>query len=148
MDDDVRREALVRFLRQTGTDPDGAHELYHEDAVLEFPQSGERFVGRQAFSEWRKAYPAKVDFRIRRITGQGDLWLGEVLISYDDGPPLLGLNIVQFRDDRIAREIIYWMERSEAPDWRAGYATRFDPLASISVDDWKPGVLFGLEAEG
>ena len=35
------------------SDPDVSHEMYDDDAVLEFPQSGERFVGVGNFREWR-----------------------------------------------------------------------------------------------
>ncbi|TFV90030.1 hypothetical protein [Blastococcus sp. CT_GayMR16] len=51
---------------------DVAHEIYLDDAVLEFPQSGERFEGVENFREWRRHYPAtKVDFDVRRVRGEG-----------------------------------------------------------------------------
>jgi hypothetical protein len=75
MDEDRIRDALLRHWQFEGIDYDKSHEIYHEDAVLEFPQSGERFVGRQNFLTWRKQYPAKLDFRIRKITHDGDLWV-------------------------------------------------------------------------
>ena len=54
MADEARiREILQRLFEYTGADVERAEELYHEDAVLEFPQSGERFEGRAAFTEWR-----------------------------------------------------------------------------------------------
>jgi hypothetical protein len=53
---------LIRQLRRhweySGRDEDISHEIYHEDAVLEFPQSGERFEGVTNFREWRRQYPA------------------------------------------------------------------------------------------
>jgi hypothetical protein len=39
------RAMLERHFEHASSDPDAAHEMYDEDAVLEFPQSGERFVG-------------------------------------------------------------------------------------------------------
>ena len=66
MDDAAIRKALVRHWEFEGLDYDKSHEIYHDDAVLEFPQSGERFIGRQNFLTWRKKYPAKLDFKIRR----------------------------------------------------------------------------------
>jgi hypothetical protein len=45
MDAETVREMLGRHFEYAGSDPDAAHDMYHEDAVLEFPQSGERFVG-------------------------------------------------------------------------------------------------------
>lgn len=40
------RRVVDRFFEYTGADVDRAEELYHDDAVLELPQSGERFEGR------------------------------------------------------------------------------------------------------
>jgi SnoaL-like domain len=144
MDDTAIRTALVaQFL--AGRDPDESHEMYHEDAVLEFPQSGERFVGKENFLTWRKQYPARVDYRIRRVTGEGDLWVSEILASYNGGAPMFGVGIVQFRGDKIAREVIYVTEGFDAAAWRTEWATRFDPLASVSPEDWQDGAPFGIE---
>ena len=147
MDEATIREALVRHWRYAGVDEDLSHEIYHDDAVLEFPQSGERFVGGNAFLTWRKQYPAKLDFRIRRLTGSGDLWVAENLISYDGAQPMFTLNILLFRGDRIAREFLYVFEGFPAADWRRPWSTPFDPLASVAPADWKAGEPFGLEAD-
>jgi hypothetical protein len=74
MDEAVIRDGLVRHWRYEGIDYDKSHEIYRDDAILEFPQSGERFVGKQSFLTWRKKVPANLDFRIRRISHHGDLW--------------------------------------------------------------------------
>jgi hypothetical protein len=86
---------------------------------LEFPQSQERFVGKENFLSWRKQYPASVEFKIRRIRGQGEFWVAEVSISYDGGPWNYGCSIMEFRGDKIARETIYIAQGWEAPEWRA-----------------------------
>ncbi len=137
MDEDRIRDALMRHWQFEGIDYNKSHEIYHEDAVLEFPQSGERFVGRDNFLAWRKQYPAKLDFRIRKISHGGDLWVTENLISYDGGPWMLTLNILTFRGDRIAHERLYVMEGWEAAEWRAPWAERFDPLEAITPTDWR-----------
>lgn len=147
MDDASIRAALVRHWEFEGRDYDKSHEIYHEDAVLEFPQSGERFIGKQNFLTWRKQYPAELDFRIRRITGHGDLWVTENLISYDGAPFMFTINVLQFRGDKIAREYLYVMEGFDAAAWRGEWATRFDPLASVAPADWREAVEFGLESE-
>jgi hypothetical protein len=59
--------SLQHYFDYSATDEDVAHEIYHEDAVLEFLQSGERFEGVENFREWRRIYPAKVNFEIRRV---------------------------------------------------------------------------------
>jgi hypothetical protein len=122
VDDETRRAALVRHFGYIGKANDArSHELYHDDAVLEFPQSGERFEGVENFREWREQYPAHVEFRLRRITGSGDVWVGEVSASYDGGPWMLGISVHEFRGERIARERIYVTETWDAPEWRAAW---------------------------
>src|SRR6476659_8375161 len=80
-----RRLAEVRrHLEVVGVDAE--HEVYHPDAVLEFPQSRERFEGVESFRAWRGQYPGKVALRPVRIIGDGDVWVGLAEISYDGGP--------------------------------------------------------------
>jgi hypothetical protein len=115
-------ETLRGILRQQfdigRSDPDKAHEIYREDAVLEFPQSGERFEGVENFREWRSQYPAKTNFELGEIRGGGDVWIVELTVTYDGGPPNFGVSIHEFRGDKIARETIYVAEGFEAPEWR------------------------------
>jgi hypothetical protein len=114
--------ATVRAMLEqhfTSGDPDVSHAMYHDDAVLEFPQSGERFQGVENLREWRSNYPASTKFEFREIRGGGDLWVAEVSISYDDGPWSFGVSILELREDKIARESIYVAEGWEAPEWRA-----------------------------
>jgi hypothetical protein len=100
-------------------DPDESHAMYHPDAVLEFPQSGERFEGVENLREWRSSYPADTAVEFREVRGEGEIWVAELSISYDGGPPSLGVSIIELRDERIARETIYVTEAWEAPEWRA-----------------------------
>jgi SnoaL-like domain len=110
---------LEQHFEYSASDPDRAHEMYHEDAVLEFPQSGERFEGVANFREWRSNYPASTSFEFREIRGDGDVWVVELSVRYDGGPANFGVGILEFRDDKIARETIYFGEPFEAPEWRA-----------------------------
>jgi hypothetical protein len=110
---------LMQHFEQSARDPELAHAMYHDDAVLEFPQSGERFVGVENLREWRSNYPASTAFEVRRVRGSGDLWVAEVAISYDGGPWNYGVSILEVRQDRIARESIYVAEGWEPPEWRA-----------------------------
>ena len=87
MDEEVVRAALRHYIHYSAAgDEDRASEIYHEDAVVEFPQSGERFEGVENFREWRRIYPAKVELEILRVRGGADLWVAEVRGRYDDGP--------------------------------------------------------------
>lgn len=143
MNDAAKRAALVEQF-QPGRDLDKTHELYHDDAVLEFPQSGERFVGKASFLVWRKQYQAAVEYRLRRITGHAALWVLEILVSYNGSPPMFGVSMVMFRGDRIARESIYVMDGFEPSIARSEWATPFDRLASIAPEAWQDGVPFGI----
>jgi hypothetical protein len=121
MDEATVRAMLMQHFEYSGSDPDLAHEMYHDDAVLEFPQSGERFVGVENFREWRSTYPASTTFEIREVRGRDDLWVAEGSISYDQGLPSLAISILEFRADKIARESIYVAEGWEPPEWRAAW---------------------------
>jgi hypothetical protein len=114
--------ATVRAMLEqhfTSSDPHDSHAMYHDDAVLEFPQSGERFEGVENLRTWRSGYPATTTVEFRDIRGREDLWIAEISISYDGGPANYGLSILEFRGQKIARETIYVAEGWEAPDWRA-----------------------------
>ena len=137
MDDAAIRDALFEHWRYEGIDFDRSHAIYHDDAVLEFPQSGERFTGRDAFLTWRKRYPALLDFRIRRISHSGDLWVAENLISYDGSQWMFTVSLLQLRDGRIEHERLYIMDGFEAAPWRAEWAERFDPVAAITPAGWR-----------
>ncbi|MGY1736882.1 nuclear transport factor 2 family protein [Geodermatophilus sp. SYSU D00684] len=120
MDEQSVRAALEHYVRHSAAgDEDRASEIYHEDAVLEFPQSGERFEGVANFREWRRDYPARVDLEIVRVRGRDDFWVVEVRARYDGGPWMYGPAVYEFRGDRVARETIYIGEAWEAPGWRA-----------------------------
>jgi hypothetical protein len=122
---------LKRHWEYSGRDEDISHEIYHEDAVLEFPQSGERFEGVANFREWRRQYPAWLQFHTRRITHRDDLVVVENLISYNSAPWMVSVNLLEFRGDRVAHERIYIMDGWNAPDWRAPWRSEqlADPVA-------------------
>jgi hypothetical protein len=110
---------LEQHFEHARSDPDRAHEMYATDAVLEFPQSGERFVGVENLREWRSSYPADTAFEIREVRGGDDFWVVELSVSYDQSPPSFGVSVLELRDGKIARESIYVADGFEAPDWRA-----------------------------
>jgi hypothetical protein len=144
MDEKAVREAIVRQFRDD-RDLDSTHEIYHEDAILEFPQSGERFIGKRSFLTWRKQFPADVKYRIRRITGGADLRVVELLVSYNGSPWMFGISLMWFRGDRIAREAIYVMDGFAPSDTRSQWATMFDGLASVPPEEWEADAPFGIE---
>jgi hypothetical protein len=118
MNDAETRAALERYWANI-TEPELANQLYHDDLVLEFPQGGERIVGLANVRAMRGTYPANVAFTLRRLRGSGAHWVAECVVSYDGGPPSHGVQIVEFRGAKVARETIYWGEPWDPPAWRA-----------------------------
>jgi hypothetical protein len=102
-----------------------AHEIYHDDAVLEWPQSGERFVGKGTFRAMREGAPP-LRFTTWRIVGAGDVWVAENLMSVDGAEPRMCVNVLEFRGDKVAREVVYITERFAASAERSHLAERFD----------------------
>lgn len=121
MDEQGVRAVLRHYLEHSAAGrEDVAHEIYTPDAVLEFPQSGERFDGVENFEPWRAQYPAtQIDFDVRRVRGGGNAWVVELRVRYDGGPVNFGVQILEFRGDKVARETIYVMDGWEAPEWRS-----------------------------
>jgi len=130
MDPETVQGLLEQHFEYARSDPARGHEMYSVDAVLEFPQSGERFVGVANFREWRSSYPASTTVEFREVRGEGDHWVVELTISYDDGPGKLGVSILELRDGKIVRESIYVTEAWEAPEWRAKWRDRDPPGGS------------------
>jgi hypothetical protein len=109
-----------------GDDVARASEIYADDAVVEWPQGGERLRGKENIIAFRSTYPARQRFEVHRITGRHDLWVTEYTIHYDDRP-VMAVGIMEFRDDKVVRERIYFGDPWEAPAWRAHRVERFDP---------------------
>ncbi|MBF4761851.1 nuclear transport factor 2 family protein [Nocardioides islandensis] len=121
-----RRAAEVRrHLEVVGVDLAAEHEVYHPDAVLEFPQSRERFEGLATIREWRGRYPANVRLRPTRIVGDGDVWVGFGRISYDGGVGRPCVAVLEYRGDLVERETIHVTDSFEAPEWRAAYTSPY-----------------------
>src|SRR5271168_3135572 len=85
------------------------HLIYLEDAVLDYPQSGERTRGRSNIQNQRAGQPSKKRFTVRRIVGTGDLWITELILTYD-GKPSYTVSIMEFKGDKIARETQYFAD--------------------------------------
>jgi hypothetical protein len=101
------------------------HFIYHEDAVLEYPQSGERTRGRSNIQNQRASQPSKKHFSIRRILGGADLWVTEFILTYD-GKPSHTVSIMEFRNEKVARETQYFADPFVAPAARAQWVERMD----------------------
>src|ERR1700733_3273189 len=124
MRDQIIRAALDQHWAASDVnDFETEHSIYHVDAVLEYPQSGERFRGRGNIQNNRAKQPSKKRFAVRRIIGSGDLWITEYLLSYD-GKPSYTVSIMEFSGDKVTRETQYFADPFEASASRAQWAER------------------------
>jgi hypothetical protein len=113
MDDRTVRAALERHWDASdASDFRVEHEIYRDDAVLDYPQSGERIRGRNNIQESRRVQPNKKRFTVRRIVGSGDLWVSEFVLSYD-GIPSYAVSIMEFREGLVAHETQYFADGFE-----------------------------------
>jgi SnoaL-like domain len=120
------RAALVRhWAASDANDFETEHSIYREDAVLEYPQSGERIRGRQNIQITRTKQPNKKHFTVRRIIGRDDLWVSEYVLTYD-GKPFYTVSIMEFVGDKVARETQYFADPFEPSAWRAQWVERMD----------------------
>lgn len=104
-------------------DFDAEHEIYHEDAVLDYPQSGERIRGRHNIRESRQVQPDQKRFAIQRIVGSGDLWVTEYILTYS-GKPSYVVSIMEFKDGLVIHETQYFADRFEPGPTRAQFVER------------------------
>jgi hypothetical protein len=93
------------------------HAIYSKDAILDYPQSGERFRGRDTISAQRGAHPADRHFTVLRITGGDDFWVSECIITYD-GAPSYSVSIMEFANGHVIHETQYFADPFGAPEWR------------------------------
>jgi hypothetical protein len=123
MDRDARIRARIEqhWTASESGDSETEHAIYAEDGILDYPQSGERFRGRAKIRAQRGGHPAERHFTVRRIQGGGDLWVSEVVITYD-GAPSYSVSIMEFTDDLVTHETQYFGDPFPAAAWRAPLA--------------------------
>ena len=139
--EDVRDLLVHHLTHSVSGDEAKAHEIYHDDAILEFPQSGERFLGKANMRGFREQYPvAQVDFELREVRGSGDFWTGEGRVLYDGANPHHFVWIAELCDGLVRRETIYFAEPFPAPEWRKPWA---EDGATWAPQDGLPANLSG-----
>jgi hypothetical protein len=119
---DSIRAALDQHWRASESgDTEAEHAMYADDAILDYPQSGERFRGRAAIAAQRGGHPADRHFTVLRITGSGELWVSECVITYD-GVPTYSVSVMEFADGEIAHETQYFGDPFGSPASRIALA--------------------------
>jgi ketosteroid isomerase-like protein len=124
---DVVAELWRRF---EGRDWEGARALLADDLIVEWPHSGERFVGAANFIEMNRRHPApNWHIRVRRILVDGDQVVSEVWVPTDAQPAFV-TSFFDMQDGKIARMTEYWLDCDpEVPEWREDLRERYQPEA-------------------
>src|ERR1700735_2301329 len=97
-DQEIRAALDRHWAASDANDFETEHLIYREDAMLDYPQSGERTRGRTNINGQRAGQPSKKRFPVGRIIGSGDLWVTELILTYDNKPTYT-VSIMEFRDD-------------------------------------------------
>jgi hypothetical protein len=123
MDTDAQTKAAIEehWRASESGDSKTEHAIYAEDAILDYPQSGERFRSRATIAAQRGGHPAERHFTVLRINGGGNLWVSECIITYD-GAPTYSVSIMEFADNHVAHETQYFADPFGAPAWRTALA--------------------------
>ncbi len=104
---DIRAALERHWAASDASDFATEHEIYCDDAILDYPQSGERIRGRRHIQLSRAAQPNKKRFNVKRILGAGDLWITEYVLTYD-GQPSYVVSIMEFHGGQVAHETQYF----------------------------------------
>jgi SnoaL-like domain len=121
----IRAALDQHWAASDANDFETEHRIYLDDAVLEYPQSGELTRGRANIQGQRASQPNKKRFSIRRIVGSGELWVTEFILTYDSKPSYT-VSIMEFKGDKVARETQYFADPFVAPAFRAKWVERMD----------------------
>jgi hypothetical protein len=123
--DDIRAALLRHWAASDAGELEAEHDIYDDAAVLEYPQSGERIRGRRAIQASRTAQPNRKRFTVRRVLGEGPLWVSELVLTYDDQPSYVA-SVMEFADGKVVRETQYFGEPFEPGPSRAQWVERMD----------------------
>ena len=125
MDRAIDTKALIERHRQASEagDLDAEHDIYAPGALLDYPQSGERFRGRDTIQAQRGGHPADRHFAVRRILGHNNLWVSECVITYD-GTPTYSVSIMELDNGHVVHETQYFADPFAPAPGRADLAER------------------------
>ncbi len=119
MEEEQIREALNAHWRASADgDAIAEHDIYANDSICDYPQSGERILGRSNLQTLRSHHPGKPSgFKVRRILGNANLWVTEYTINYQERAAFT-VSIMEFREGKVVHETQYFADPFEAPEWR------------------------------
>lgn len=114
-DQDNQAVLKQHWAASASGDLEAEHNIYDDDVLCEYPQSGERIRGRRNLQALRGHHPGKPSgFTVRRVVGSGNLWVTEYVITYQ-GKPFQTVSIMEFKDGKVVHETQYFAEPFAAP---------------------------------
>jgi hypothetical protein len=104
-----------------------AAELVADDAVIDWPVSSERIVGKSNFIGLNREYPEGWSIRVLRIVADGDQVVSEVEVPHEDLGVFRVASFWTVARDQITGGTEYWtsLGAEESPAWRAAYVERY-----------------------
>jgi SnoaL-like domain len=124
-EEEIRAALSQHWAASDANDFTTEHQIYREDAILDYPQSGERFRGRANIQASRTLQPSKKRFKVQRILGSGDLWITEYILYYDE-KPFFTVSVMEFEDGKVVHETQYFGEAFKASAWRSSFVERIE----------------------
>jgi SnoaL-like domain len=118
---DIRARIQEHWEASERGDIDTEHAIYADDAILDYPQSGERFRGRSRIQAQRGGHPAERHFTVRRIVGGDGFWVSECVITYN-GTPTYSISLMEIADGHVTHETQYFADPFDASPGRAALA--------------------------
>jgi hypothetical protein len=114
------REALEAHWHASATgDLNAEHDIYDDNTICDYPQSGERVLGRNNLQALRSHHPGRPSgFNVKQMLGTGDLWVTQYIITYE-GRPTYTVSIMEFRNGKVVHETQYFADPFEPPPWRS-----------------------------
>jgi hypothetical protein len=120
----IREMLNAHWQASAAGDLEAEHSIYAEDAICDYPQSGERILGRRNLQALRGHHPGKPSgFKVRRLLGKGDLWITEYTITYQERLAFT-VSIMEFQERQVVHETQYFADPFEAPAWRSPWVQR------------------------
>ena len=120
------KQVIEKFWQMMeGNDFYAVAQLMHDEFTLEWPHSGERIRGRENFAKLNTAYPAEDKWRfiINSIVADGEVVVTDVSVTDGVNHDRV-ITFSTIRDEKIWKQIEFWPEPFEAPEWRAQWVER------------------------
>jgi hypothetical protein len=122
----IRKALDAHWNASASGDVNAEHDIYDDNSICDYPQSGERIFGRPNLQALRGHHPGKPSgFKVRRMQGREDLWVTEYIINYQERRAYT-VSIMEFRNGKVVHETQYFADPFEAPAWRSQWVQRID----------------------